>query len=69
SVSSGPMASTFILSFAIGSSVAMGGNPASDAFGVIIFVSMTPVVIVELLGLVYKRTQKKMAAAKGGKGI
>jgi hypothetical protein len=69
SVSSGPMASTFILSFAIGSSVAMGGNPASDAFGVIIFVSMTPVVIVELLGLVYKRTQKKMAAAKGEKGI
>lgn len=69
SVSSGPMASTFILSFAIGSSVAMGGNPTTDAFGVIIFVSMTPVVIVELLGLVYKRTQKKMAAAKGGKGL
>ncbi len=69
SVSSGPMASTFILSFAIGSSAALGGNPATDAFGVIIFVSMTPVVIVQLLGLVYKRTQKKMAAAKGGKSI
>ncbi|WP_298502010.1 DUF1538 domain-containing protein, partial [uncultured Sphaerochaeta sp.] len=62
SVSSGPMASTFILAFAIGSSVSVGGNPLTDAFGVIIFVSMTPVVIVELLGLVYKRTQKKMAA-------
>ncbi len=69
SVSSGPMASTFILAFAIGSSVSVGGNPLTDAFGVIIFVSMTPVVIVELLGLVYKRTQKKMAASKGGKSI
>ncbi|MEA4865154.1 MAG: DUF1538 domain-containing protein [Sphaerochaeta sp.] len=69
SVSSGPMASTFILAFAIGSSVSVGGNPLTDAFGVILFVSMTPVVIVELLGLVYKRTQKKMAASKGGKSI
>jgi len=49
--------------------VSVGGNPLTDAFGVIIFVSMTPVVIVELLGLVYKRTQKKMAASKGGKSI
>lgn len=69
SVSSGPMASTFILAFAIGSSVAVGGTPLTDAFGVIIFVSMTPVVIVELLGLVYKRTQAKMATQKGGKSI
>lgn len=69
SVSSGPMASTFILAFAIGSSVSVGGNPLTDAFGVIIFVSMTPVVIVELLGLVYKRTQKKMDASKGEKSI
>lgn len=60
SVSSGPMASTFILSFAIGASMAAGGNPATDAFGVIIFVSMTPVLIVELLGLIYKKKQAKM---------
>ena len=65
SVSSGPLASTFILSFAIGASVAMGGNPATDAFGVIIFVSMTPVLTVELLGLLYKRAQTRLAAKKG----
>jgi len=66
SVSSGPLASTFILSFAIGASTSVGGNPVSDAFGIIIFVSMTPVVIVQLLGLLYKRKQAKLE--KGGKG-
>jgi hypothetical protein len=64
SVSSGPMATTFLLSFAIGSSVAMGGNPTTDAFGVIIFVSMTPVLIVQILGLLYGRTQAKIERAK-----
>jgi hypothetical protein len=66
SVSSGPLSSTFILSFAIGASTSVGGNPVSDAFGIIIFVSMTPVVIVQLLGLLYKRKQAKLK--KGGKG-
>ncbi len=65
SVSSGPMATTFLLSFAIGSSVAVGGNPTTDAFGVIIFVSMTPVLVVQILGLLFARTQAKMQKAKG----
>ena len=64
SVSSGPMATTFLLSFAIGSSVAVGGNPTTDAFGVIIFVSMTPVLVVQMLGLLFARTQAKMQKAK-----
>ncbi len=59
SVSSGPMATTFLLSFAIGSSVAVGGNPTTDAFGVIIFVSMTPVIVVQILGLLFARAQKR----------
>ena len=64
SVSSGPMATTFLLSFAIGSSVAVGGNPTTDAFGVIIFVSMTPVLVVQILGMIFARTQKKAERAK-----
>lgn len=59
-VASGPMASTFILAFAIGSSAGLGTGRASDAFGIIIFVSVTPVLIVEILGLLYKRTQAKL---------
>lgn len=67
SVSSGPMATTFLLSFAIGSSVAVGGNPTTDAFGVIIFVSMTPIIVVQILGLLFGRTQAKLNKAKGEK--
>lgn len=60
SVSSGPLASTFILSFAIGASASVGGDAVRDAFGIIIFVSMTPVVVVQMLGLFYKRKQGKL---------
>jgi hypothetical protein len=35
------------------------GNPG-DAFGIIAFVSITPVLVVEILGLLYKRTQAKL---------
>lgn len=65
-VASGPLAATFILSFAIGASEASGGNPATDAFGLITFVSMTPVVVVALLGLLYKKKQAKLVPSKRG---
>jgi type III secretory pathway component EscS len=44
--------------------VVVGGNPTTDAFGVIIFVSMTPVLVVQMLGLLFARTQAKMQKAK-----
>lgn len=53
-VASGPMTSTFILSFALGASQASGGNPATDAFGVIALVAMTPLIAIQLLGIVFK---------------
>ena len=59
-VASGPMSSTFILSFAIGASVGQGGNPATDAFGVVAFVAMSPLVTIQLLGLLYQRKQAKI---------
>lgn len=54
-VASGPMASTFILSFALGASSSLGGNPVTDAFGVIALIAMTPLVAIQLLGLIYRR--------------
>ncbi len=57
-VASGTMTSTFILSFTIGASAASGGNPAVDAFGVIALVAMTPLIAIQLLGLVYKERSK-----------
>ncbi|MBB5218943.1 DUF1538 domain-containing protein [Treponema rectale] len=53
-VASGPMTSTFILSFSLGASSASGGNPAVDAFGVIALVAMTPLIAIQILGIVFK---------------
>ena len=53
-VASGPMTSTFILSFTLGASGASGGNPAEDAFGVIALVAMTPLIAIQILGIVFK---------------
>lgn len=61
-VASGPMTSTFILSFTLGASKASGGNPSVDAFGVIALVAMTPLIAIQLLGIIFtlktERTEK-----------
>lgn len=62
-VASGPMASTFILSFTLGASGEMGGNPLLDAFGVIALIAMTPLVAIQILGVIFGRR----AVGIGGK--
>ena len=64
-VASGPMTSTFILSFTLGASSASGGNPAVDAFGVIALVAMTPLIAIQILGIIFKIKTKR--AAEGQK--
>ena len=54
-VASGPMASTFILAFMLGVSKGVGGNPAVDAFGGIAMIAMTPLIAIQLLGIVFSR--------------
>ena len=56
-VASGPMTATFLLPFAVGACSAVGGNIAEDAFGVIAMVAMTPLIAIQILGLVYKIKQ------------
>ena len=58
-VASGPMTSTFILSFTLGASLASGGNPAVDAFGVIALVAMTPLIAIQILGIIFKIKSEK----------
>ena len=63
-VASGPLTSTFILPFAIGTCVALGGNILSDAFGIVAMVAMTPLITIQLLGftsLYKKRFNEKLA--------
>lgn len=65
-VASGPMTSTFILSFTLGASSALGGNPVTDAFGVIALVAMTPLIAIQTVGLIFKyKTYQKKRSTKG----
>ena len=53
-VASGPMTATFLLPFAMGACEAVGGDILTDAFGVVAMVAMTPLIIIQLIGLAYK---------------
>ena len=53
-VASGPMTATFLLPFAVGACDAVGGNIVTDAFGVVALVAMTPLIAIQILGLIYK---------------
>ena len=57
-VASGPMTATFLLPFAMGAAEAVGGG-AGDAFGVIALVAMTPLITIQILGLIYKVRSKQ----------
>ena len=66
-VASGPMTTTFILSFMLGISNALGGNPLTDAFGVIALVAMAPLITIQVLGILYAgKTNKAAGSEKGG---
>jgi hypothetical protein len=53
------MTATFLLPFAVGACTALGGNVDTDAFGVVAMVAMTPLIAIQILGLVYKLKQIK----------
>ena len=53
-VASGPMTSTFLLPLSIGACKALGGDIMKDAFGVVALVALTPLIAIQIMGLVYK---------------
>lgn len=53
-VASGPVAATFILPFAIGACSALGNNVILDAFGLVAFIALTPLISIQILGLMYQ---------------
>ncbi len=64
-VASGPLTSTFVLSFTIGA--AGGGSGAGDSFGVIALVAMMPLIAIQIMGIIFKlKTSRQTAAANGG---
>ena len=61
-VASGPMTSTFLLPLSIGVCQALGGNLMTDAFGVVALVALTPLIAIQLMGLIYRAKSAKSAA-------
>lgn len=59
-VASGPMTATFLLPFAMGACQAVGGNIITDAFGVVAMVAMTPLITIQIMGLVFRIKEKKL---------
>lgn len=57
-VASGPMTATFLLPLAMGACEAIGGNVLTDAFGIVAMVAMTPLLTIQLLGLIMKLKQR-----------
>ena len=73
-VASGPMTATFLLPFAVGACSAVdGGNIVTDAYGLVALVAMTPLISIQILGLVYKIKQtkqdKELAARKAAEPV
>ena len=63
-VASGPMTATFLLPLAQGACVAAGGNIVTDAFGVVAMVAMTPLITVQLMGLMAQFKQRRTRKAQ-----
>ena len=61
-VASGPMTSTFLLPLAMGVCTAVGGNVVTDAFGVVSLVALTPLIAIQIMGLIYVRKSRAIKA-------
>jgi hypothetical protein len=58
-VCSGPMCTTFLLPFAMGACEGVKGNLMVEAFGIVAMVAMTPLIVIQLMGLIYKLRTKE----------
>jgi hypothetical protein len=63
-VASGPMSTTFVLALTLGASLARGGNPATDAFGMVAMIAMAPLVTIQVFGLIVKRMERQHEEAR-----
>lgn len=67
-VASGPMTATFLLPFAMGACEVTGGNILTDAFGVVAMVAMTPLITIQILGVVF-RVKEHQAHKRAAVGV
>lgn len=68
-VASGPMTATFLLPFAMGACEALGGNIITDAFGIVAMVAMTPLITIQIMGMVFKIKEHKLHKNAGQQAV
>lgn len=68
-VASGPMTATFLLPFAMGACEALGGNIITDAFGIVAMVAMTPLITIQIMGLVFRLKESKLRKEVTGQAV
>lgn len=76
-VASGAMTASFMLPLALGVCSAVGGNIGTEGYGLVALVAMTPLITIQILGLVYKlklgkvrrSAQKKETVVQGKEDI
>ena len=56
---SGPLTSSFLLPICIGACMVTGGNILTDAFGIVGLVSLSPLIMIQILGYVYKQKTRR----------
>jgi hypothetical protein len=61
-VCSGPMSSTFLLPFAMGTCEGAKGDMLIDAFGIVAMVAMTPLIVIQMMGIIYQYRTRQAAA-------
>lgn len=68
-VASGPMTATFLLPFAMGACEAVGGTIITDAFGIVAMVAMTPLITIQVMGMVFKLKESSLRKKVSGKPV
>ncbi len=68
-VASGPMTATFLLPFAMGACEMVGGNIITDAFGIVAMVAMTPLITIQIMGMVFKWKDSKRHQALASQAL
>ena len=53
------MTSTFLLPLAMGACTGVGGNVVTDAFGVVALVALSPLITIQIMGLIYVHKSQK----------
>ena len=65
-VASGAMTASFLLPLALGVCSALGGDLATQGFGLVAMVAMTPLITIQILGLTYRIKLKRISRKEKG---